>query len=190
MVTLAPGFTVPIDLPSFITSTWLTDVLFVHTTLPEVACTGLGLNAPLPVVPTMLTVTDGVGLGAGVVAAGVVAAGVEVDVEGEVGAAEYEPPPPPHPIAHNAATHKTIARMSMTTCSLLDRSRLFLMMSPLGLDDARGHMAKPVPVPNERNGLFFEEILKETHRGLTRPVIRYRTRKTTPVCYWNLYFAR
>jgi len=83
MVTLAPGATVPIDRPSFITSTWLTDVLFVHTILPEVACTGFGLNAPLPEELTMLTVTDGV-LGAGVLGAGVVGAGVEV--EGEVGA--------------------------------------------------------------------------------------------------------
>ena len=84
MVTLAPGFTVPIDRPSFITSTWVTDVLLVHTMLPDVACTGLGLNAPLPVIPTILTVTEGVVLGAGVLGAGVLGAGV--DVEGEVGA--------------------------------------------------------------------------------------------------------
>jgi hypothetical protein len=80
----------------------------------------------------------------------------------------------------------------MTTCSLLDRwSRLFLIMSPLGSDDARNHKAKAVPGPNERNCLFFEEILKETHVGLTRAVIRYRTRKRKAgVSYWNLYFAR
>ena len=124
----------PIDLPSFMTSTWLTDVLFVHTMLPEVAWTGLGLNAPLPDELTMLTVTDGVGLGAGVLGAGVLGAGVlgaGVEVDGDVGAPEDEPPPPPQPIAHNAATHKTIARMSMPTCSLLARrSRLFLMMPP------------------------------------------------------------
>src|SRR5437764_5469502 len=99
MVTLAPGLTVPIDRPSFITSTWVTDVSFFHTMLPVAACTGLGVNAPLPVMPTILTVTEGVVLGSGVLAAGVLGAGVlaaGVDVEGDVGA-EYDPPPP-HPI--------------------------------------------------------------------------------------------
>jgi hypothetical protein len=155
MVTLAPGLTVPIDRPSFITSTWLTDVLFVHTMLPVVACTGLGLNAPLPEELTMLTVTEGVVLGAGVLGAG-------VDVEGEVGA-EYEPPP--HPIAHNAVTHKIIARMSMTICSLLDRWSIpFLMVFPFACsDDARGDKAKPMPGRSSRNWLLFEEIFEKTH---------------------------
>jgi hypothetical protein len=175
MVTLAPGLTVPIDRPSFITSTWVTDVSFFHTMLPVVACTGLGLNAPLPAELTMLTVTEGVVLGAGVLGAGVLGAGV--DVEGEVGA-EYEPPPP-HPIAHNAVTHKIIARMSMTICSLLDRwSRPFLMVFPFGCsDDARGHKAKPMPRRSSRNYLFFEEILKKTLQRLTRAVSCYCTRK-------------
>ena len=48
-----------------------------------------------------------------------------------------------------------------------------------------------MPDLNERNRLFFEEIRRETHKGLTRAVIRYRTRKTNAgVSYWNLYLAR
>ena len=81
--------------------------------VPETACTGLGLKAPLPEEVTMFTVTEGVVLGPGVVDAGVVT-GVEAD--GAAGVEEYEPPP--QLIAHKAVRHKMIARTIMSICSL------------------------------------------------------------------------
>jgi hypothetical protein len=70
--------------PSFITSTCVSLVAFLHTMDPPLgACTGLGLNAPLPAELTMFTV---------------VVIGAEGDAEGAVGVEVLTPPPPlpPH----------------------------------------------------------------------------------------------
>ena len=98
MVTLAPGFSVPIDLPSFITSTWLTDVLLVHTTLPDVGLHRVGRERPrcrkCPQCPRSPTVSGSAQAcsvrACSAQACLVPASGAGVDVEGEVGAAEYD----------------------------------------------------------------------------------------------------
>jgi hypothetical protein len=75
-----------------------TAVLFFHAIVePEAACTGFGLNAALPDVPTIFTVTA---------AAGGVAAGVVDD--GADGVAVAELPPPPHPTVERAAVARTM----------------------------------------------------------------------------------
>src|SRR5688572_10371266 len=71
--------------PLFITSTCVSLVRFLQTMAsPLRACTGLGLNAPLPAELTMLTV---------------VLVGAGGDAEGAVGVEVLDPPPPLPPQA-------------------------------------------------------------------------------------------
>jgi hypothetical protein len=82
----------------------------------------------------------------------------------------------------------------MTTCSLLDRSILFLMTSPWVLKTLEVTRQSRCRASTSKIGEFSRKSFRiglEMSRGLTRTVIRYPTRKTNAgVSYWNLYFAR
>ena len=85
---LAPGATVPMDLPSLIMRVCTSLVEFLQTIVPPLGtCTGLGLNAFAPAELMMFTVV-------------LVGAGGALLLDGAVGAG-VPPPFPPHADAHN-----------------------------------------------------------------------------------------